>query len=136
MRIDFTLTLPGMLDIPNIVRLSNDLGCGLLSKCIFSFSGDILLSPLALPRDILIPWIDEIQHEIKDIISPRNQSMWDLLEQLKTRQTFEEQYNDPAALKRGKAHLMKLETIRKDAILTMQDILAAYKPAVEWWNNI
>jgi hypothetical protein len=84
MRIDFTLTLPGMLDIPNIVRLSNDLRCGLLSKCIFSFSGDILLSPLALPRDILIPWIEEIQHEIKDIISPRTQSMWDLFEQLKT----------------------------------------------------
>jgi hypothetical protein len=136
MRIDFTLTLPGMLDIPNIVRLSNDLRCGLLSKCIFSFSSDILLSPLALPRSILMPWIDQIQDEIKPMITHRTQSMWDLLEQLKTRPTFEEQYNDPAAIVRGKQHLLKLESIRKDAKITMQDILSDYKPALAWWNAI
>jgi hypothetical protein len=62
--------------------------------------------------------------------------MWDLLEQLKTRQTFEEQYNDPAAIQRGKRHLLKLESIRKDAKLTMQDILSAHKPAQDWWNAI
>ena len=136
MRIDFTLTVPGLCDIPNIVRLSNDLRCGLLSKCVFSFSGDILLSPLSLPRSILIPWIEQIQNEIKPLITHRTQSMWDLLEQLKTRQTFEEQYNDPAAIQRGKRHLMKLESIRKDAKLTMQDILSVHKPAQDWWNAI
>jgi hypothetical protein len=136
MRIDFTLTLPGMCDVPNIVRLANELGCGLLSKLIFSFSGDILLSPLALPREILIPWIEQIQAEVRPMITHRTQSMWDLLEQLKTRQTFAEQFNDPAAIQRGKAHLIKLESIRKDAKLTMQDILAAHAPALEWWNTI
>ena len=136
MRIDFTLTIPGMCDIPNIVRLSNELRCGLLSKCIFSFSGDILLSPLALPRSILIPWIEQIQDEIRSLITHRTQSMWDLLEQLKTRQTFEEQYNNPAAIVKGKQHLLKLESIRKDTTITMQDILASHKPALDWWNAI
>ena len=136
MRIDFTLTLPGLCDVSRIVRLANEHNCGLLSKCVFSFSGDIVLSPLALPRNILIPWIEKIQEEIKPMITHRTQSMWDLLEQLKTRQTFEEQYNDPAAITRGKQHLLKLESIRKDAKLTMQDILSDYKPALDWWNAI
>jgi transcription initiation factor IIE alpha subunit len=139
MRIDFTLTLPGMCDIPNIVALANDLRCGLLSKCIFSFSSDILLSPLALPRDILIPWIEQIQDKIKTMITHRTQSMWDLLEQLKTRATFEEQYGTESAIEgriKGKAHILKLELIRKDATVNMQDILSSYKPALEWWNSI
>jgi hypothetical protein len=62
--------------------------------------------------------------------------MWDLLEQLKTRQTFDEQYNDPAAIQRGRAHLLKLESIRKDAKVNMEDILAAHKPALDWWKSI
>jgi hypothetical protein len=136
MRVDFTLTLPGMCDIPNVIGLCDDVRCGLLSKCVFSFSGDIVFSPLALPRDILIPWIETIQAEIKEMITPRTQSMWDLLEQLKTRPTFAEQYNDPTALQRGKAHVLKLESIRKDAKLTMQDILSAHAPALKWWNDL
>ena len=136
MRVDFTLTLPGMCDIANVISLCDDVRCGLLSKCVFSFSGDIVFSPLALPRDILIPWIETIQAEIKERITPRTQSMWDLLEQLKTRPTFAEQYNDPAALQRGKAHVLKLESIRKDAKLTMQDILSAHAPALKWWNDL
>jgi hypothetical protein len=137
MRLDFTLTLPGMVELGNIVRLANDLHVGLLSKLVFSFSSDILLSPLALPREVLIPWIEHIQEDIRPHITARTQSAWDMLEQLKTRQTFEEQYEDAAAgRQRGKAHILKLESIRKDAKLTMADILDNYKPAREWWNSI
>jgi hypothetical protein len=139
MRIDFTLTLPGMLEIANIVRLAKDLNVGLLSKIVFSFSSDILLSPLALPRDILIPWIESIQQEIAPLIDYQTQSMWDLLEQLKTRTTFEEQYGieiAKASAIRGKAHILKLESIRKDAKLSMQDILNSYQPVAEWWKSI
>ena len=139
MRIDFTLTLPGMVEIANIVRLAYALNVGLLSKVIFSFSPDILLSPLALPKDILISWIDEIQKEIAPLINHLTRSMWDLLEQLKTRATFEEQYGletAAAAATRGKAHILKLESIRKDAKLNMQDILNNYQPVAEWWKSI
>jgi hypothetical protein len=139
MRIDFTLTLPGMVEIANIVRLAKDLNVGLLSKVVFSFSSDILLSPLALPRDILMPWIESIQQEISPLIDHQTQSMWDLLEQLKTRATFEEQYGIETAKVsaiRGKAHILKLESIRKDAKLSMQDILNSYQPVAEWWKSI
>jgi hypothetical protein len=139
MRIDFTLTLPGMVEIANIVRLARDINVGLLSKVIFSFSPDILLSPLALPKNILMPWIESTQQEIAPLINYQTQSMWDLLEQLKTRTTFEEQYGietAKASAIRGKAHILKLESIRKDAKLSMQDILNSYQPVAEWWKSI
>jgi hypothetical protein len=125
-----------MGQLVHIVNLANRYNVSLLGKLVFSFSSDITISPLALPRSILIPWIEKIQLEIKPNINSNTQSAWDLLEQLKTRQTFEEQYNDPLAIVRGKQHLLKLESIRKDAKLTMQDILSEYKPALDWWNSL
>jgi hypothetical protein len=139
MRIDFTLTLPGMEELVHVVRLANDLRVNLLSKLVFSFSNDILLSPLALPRDILIPWIEKIQEDIRPHITARTQSAWDTLEQMKTRQTFEEQYGEEKAAAgriRGKAHILKLESIRKDAKINMDEILATHKPAQTWWRSI
>jgi hypothetical protein len=139
MRIDFTLTLPGMVEIANIVRLATDLNVGLLSKVIFSFSPDILLSPLSLPRDILHNCIEEIQQEIMPLIDTNTQSMWDILEQLKQRPTFEEQYGletTQQAAKIGKAHILKLETLRKDVNINMQDILSNHNTVLDWWNNI
>jgi hypothetical protein len=61
-----------------------------------------------------------------------------MMEQLKTRQTFDEEW--PQSFKqaavRGKNHLLKLERIRPDTKITMDDILATYKPAQEWWRAI
>ena len=53
MRIDFTLTLPGLFEVENIQRLAQEYGVGVLAKVVFSFSPDIVLSPLALPRELL-----------------------------------------------------------------------------------
>jgi hypothetical protein len=139
MRLDFTLTLPGMVELENIVDLANEFNSPLLSKVVFAFTPDIVLSPLALPRSILMLWIEQIQQRIKTKINPRTQSAWDMLEQLKTRPTFEEQWGLATAkngIAKGKQHLLKLESIRKDAKLTMEDILQTHTPALDWWKNI
>ena len=131
MRIDFTLTLPGMFEIERIAALSEELGVDLLAKVVFSFSPDIVMSPLALPREILHPWIDEIQHSIdKGALS-------DLLVQLKTRPTFQEQWPNEweAGLRKGKARILELEKIRNDSY-TMRDILSARADVLQWWDNI
>ena len=60
MRLDFTLTLPGMFEVDNMTALAEELGVQMLAKVIFSFSPDIIMSPLALPRHLLDPWIDEL----------------------------------------------------------------------------
>ena len=139
MRLDFTLTLPGMANIVSIVQLARDLDVPLLSKIVFSFGPDILLSPLALPRDILESWIDLIQIQIKPLINHHTKSMWDLLEQTKNRKTFIEEYGEEQSkqgLIKGKKHLIKLESIRKDCIITLEDILNNYAPAANWYKGI
>jgi len=60
-----------------------------------------------------------------------------VLTQLKTRQTFEEQWPAQYAkgLAKGKARVLQLESIRTQRI-TMTDILAGRPAVLEWWNNI
>ena len=136
MRIDFTLTLPGLFDLENIINLSDELNVELLSKVVFAFSPDIVLSPLALPRMVLEPLLEGIQARIKPLITHRTRSLWDTLEHLKSRPTFAEQFPDTykrEAIK-GKAHLLKLESLRKDAKIKMEDILTG--DVLDWWKNI
>jgi hypothetical protein len=130
MRLDFTLTLPGMFETGAIQALSQKYGVQLLAKVIFSFSPDIIMSPLALPRHILHPWLDEL-------IEPAAGAMRDVLLQLKNRPTFEEQWPDTyqAGLAKGKARVLKLEQIRTQKV-TMTDILSQRKDVLEWWMQI
>jgi Iron-sulfur cluster-binding domain len=136
MRLDFTLTTIGLFDLENIIKLADELNVELLSKVVFAFSPDILLSPLALPRTVLEPLLESIQEHIKPLITRRTQSLWDVLEHLKTRPTFAEQF--PQTYKqeaiRGKAHLLKLENIRKDVKIKIEDILTG--DTLDWWKNI
>ena len=130
MRLDFTLTLPGMFEVGNMTRLSNRLGVDILAKVIFSFSPDIVMSPLALPREILDPWLDELADRSSG-------AMQDVLLQLKTRPTFEEQWPDQyrAGLAKGKARVLKLESIRPSPT-SMQQILSQRQDVLQWWNKI
>ena len=130
MRLDFTLTLPGMFETGAMEKLSQTYGVQLLAKVIFSFSPDIIMSPLALPRHLLDPWIDELAGRSAG-------AMRDVLLQLKNRPTFEEQWPESyrAGLAKGKARVLKLENIRTQPI-TMAEILSARPEIKEWWDQI
>ncbi len=131
MRIDFTLTLPGMFEIANIQRLAEEEKVDILAKVIFSFSPDIVMSPLSLPRELLHPWADEI------ISGTSNNPLKDILVQLKTRPTFKEQWPNEyqIGLRKGKARIERLEQIRNDSY-TMRDILSTKPEVLKWWNSI
>jgi len=130
-RIDFTLTLPGMFEVTHIKQLAEEFGVDVLAKVIFSFSPDIVMSPLALPRHLLDEWVDEILHSID------KGALCDILVQLKTRPTFAEQWPDEYknGLIKGKKRILELERIRKD-VYTMNDILKERPAVYEWWNSI
>jgi len=130
MRLDFTLTLPGMTEVPAMNSLAAELGVEMLAKVIFSFSPDIIMSPLALPRDILDPWVDELAGRSAG-------AMRDVLLQLKTRPTFAEQWPDTyqEGLRKGKARVLQLEQIRTQTV-TMTDILGSRPEVLEWWMKI
>jgi hypothetical protein len=129
-RIDFTLTLPGMFEVGSITELAQQLGVDVLAKVIFSFSPDIVMSPLALPRHLLEPWLDEL-------IVETSGAMQAVLTQLKNRPTFEEQWPDQyqQSLAQGKARVLQLEQIRTQKII-MTDILSARPDVLKWWINI
>jgi hypothetical protein len=133
MRLDFTLTLPGMFEIERIERLSATLGVQVLAKVIFSFSPDIVMSPLALPREILHPWIDETISKLASGSRP----LKDILVQLKTRPTFQEQWPAEweAGLIKGKKRILELENIRRDQY-TMSNILEERPDVHSWWQAI
>jgi len=131
MRIDFTLTLPGMTEVLAIEQLAQDLGVDLLAKVVFSFSPDIVMSPLCLPRHILHAWIDDIVSQSK------NSTMTAVLLQLKQRPTFQEQWPQEYAesIARGKQRMLQLESIR--ACDTSMDQILSQRPDVhEWWTSI
>jgi len=130
MRLDFTLTLPGMTEVDAMNSLASELGVEILAKVIFSFSPDIIMSPLALPRRLLDPWVDELAGRSAG-------AMRDVLLQLKQRPTFEEQW--PATyqegLQKGKARVLQLEQIRTQSV-TMTDILSSRPEVLEWWMKM
>ena len=131
MRLDFTLTLPGMFEVNRIQDLAQELDVDILAKVIFSFTPDIIMSPLALPRDLLEPWIDEL------LTYGPPSAMHDILVQLKNRPTFAEQWPTEyeAALAKGKRRIVELETIRT-AKTDMATILSARPEIGAWYESI
>ena len=130
MRLDFTLTLPGMFEVDAMQRTADELGVDILAKVVFAFTPDIVMSPLALPRDILNRKVDEL-------VPLTRGALQDVLLQLKQRPTFEEQWPDQyhAGLAQGKARVLKLEQIRNDSF-TMNNILEKDADIYAWWQDI
>lgn len=130
MRIDFTLTLPGLFEVSNIQALSERFDVDVLAKVVFSFSPDIIMSPLALPRALLNRKIDSLCVNLTG-------AMYDVLQQLKQRPTFEEQWPEgyETGIRTGKDNILKLESIRGDKY-TMNDILQQDDDIHHWWQNI
>jgi hypothetical protein len=131
MRIDFTLTLPGLFEIGKIQELADEFQVDVLAKVVFAFTSDIIMSPLVLPRSLLDRKIDQI---LPLVSSP---ALRDVLVQLKNRPTFQEQWPDQweQGLIKGKKRIKTLESIRSDTY-TLDDIIMEDPEIYEWWKNI
>jgi hypothetical protein len=130
MRLDFTLTLPGLFEVESMQQTADDLGVDILAKLIFSFTPDIIMSPLALPRHLLDRKIDQLIPTVRGALK-------DVLLQTKHRPTFQEQWPDESitALARGKRRVLTLEQIRADTF-TLSDILHQDLDIYEWYQSI
>jgi hypothetical protein len=137
MRIDFTLTLPGLFEIKNIIKLSKELNTGILAKVVFAFTPDIVMSPLCLPKDILHRIVNNIIADISRIITPNQRPMLDILENLLQRKTFSEEWPTThlSGISQGKKRVLEIEGIRNDSF-TMNDILKQDKEIYDWWKAI
>jgi len=129
MRIDFTLTTPGLFEVINICKLAKQLDVDILAKVTFAFTPDIAMSPLFLPRHILENIIDNILPDCD------NSTMHNMLTTLLDRPTFEEQYPDTyqSARQNGKHRMTAMDKLRGG--MTFADTLQ-HKQAKEWWNGL
>ncbi len=123
--------MPGLFEIENIQKLADDTDSEILAKVVFSFSPDIIMSPLALPRELLDKYVDRLVTHLP------NGALRDVLLQLKTRPTFAEQWPDTwsQGLAQGKRRVLQLESIRRDSY-TLSDILKTNPEIYEWYENI
>ena len=126
MRLDYTLTLPGLLELKNMFELSQELDVEILTKVMFTFSDDEILSPLALPRELLHTIIDEALAYMEPRATRKQRILIDVLKNLKTRDTF-------TATPKGKQRQERIDAIRKQDI---KKILAKDTRILAWWNNI
>ncbi|MDC0863032.1 twitch domain-containing radical SAM protein [bacterium] len=133
MRLDYTLTLPGMFDINNMQLLADELDVEILAKVIFTFTPDIIMSPLALPRDLLDRTVNQAVSNLQ-----LGNALHDVLSQLKKRPTIQEIYGQEQyeqGMRKGKKRILDLERIRNDSY-TMRDILGDDKEIMQWWDSI
>lgn len=136
MRLDFTLTTPGLFEILPMARLATEHGTEILAKVCFEFSADLAMCPLWLPRDVLTEILEPIIAELKKKHSEQG-PLIDVLENLLRRQVMEEKYdNYEWGRKKGKAWTLELEE-RRGGPTTMRGIFEKHsQSALEFWDSI
>jgi len=126
MRLDYTITMPGLLELKNMFDLSRELNTEILAKVMFTFSNDEILSPLALPKELLHTIIDEALAYMEPLATRKQKALIDVIKNLKNRETF-------TATKRGKERQESIDKIRGQDITK---ILGRDRRVLEWWTSI
>ena len=126
MRLDYTITMPGLLELKNMFDLSRELDTEILTKVMFTFSNDEILSPLALPKELLHTLIDEALAYMEPLATRKQQSLIDVIKNLKNRETF-------TPTKKGKQRQESIDKIRRQDI---KKILSRDERVLDWWTSI
>jgi sulfatase maturation enzyme AslB (radical SAM superfamily) len=126
MRLDYTITMPGLLELKNMFDLSQKLDTEILTKIMFTFSNDEVMSPLSLPKELLHTLIDEALVYMEPRTTWKQRPLIDVIKNLKTRETF-------TPTEKGKKRQQYLDRIRKQDITK---ILARDKRILDWWKSI
>ena len=126
MRLDYTITMPGLLELKNMFDLSRELDTEILTKVMFTFSNDEILSPLALPKKLLHTLIDEALAYMEPLATRKQKSLIDVIKNLKDRETF-------IPTKKGKQRQESIDKIRRQDIIK---ILSRDERVLDWWTSI
>ena len=126
MRLDYTITMPGLLELKNMFDLSRELDTEILTKVMFTFSNDEILSPLALPKELLHTLIDEALAYMEPLATRKQRSLIDVIKNLKNRETF-------TPTKKGKQRQESIDKIRRQDITK---ILSRDERVLDWWTSI
>lgn len=137
MVIDVTITLPGLLDMKNLMQLASDLRVKSYVKICFDFESSALMSPMCLPRDVLNPILDDLIAFEQSLNNPLTKVYRDTFEDMKTRQTFYDKYpNAVNGIRSGKERYLELERIRPSTNTTLREILSRNQSVIKWYDEI
>ena len=136
MLFDLTITGPGMFSIKDLFDLSLELDVRIETKIMFAFHPDIIFSPFAWPKHILVRYIDELLEYMEPLATHRQFTLINTLKEMRNRPSFEEEYPDKFAQgkKNGKGFQDRLDSIRDEKI-TIADIYKADDELYKWWMN-
>ena len=109
MRLDYTITMPGLLELKNMFDLSRELDTEILTKVMFTFSNDEILSPLALPKELLHTIIDEALAYMEPLATRKQRALIEVIKNLKNRETF-------TPTRKGKQRQENIDKIRRQDI--------------------
>ena len=126
MRLDYTITMPGLLELKNMFDLSRELDTEILTKVMFTFSDDEIMSPLALPKELLHTLIDEALAYMEPRATRKQRSLIDVIKNLKNRETF-------TPTRKGKQRQESIDKIRRQDITK---ILSRDERVLDWWTSI
>ena len=138
MRLDLTITLPGLIVLRDMFDLSKELNTQVLTKSVLAYSPDIFMSPQCLPRELLNTIVQEHLDYMKPLADWKQQSIIDVLEgYLYQTNTLEEMWPEfwQDGMAKGKGSCETLERIREQKI-TMAEIMAMRPDTNEWWSSI
>ena len=134
LRIDLTMTLPGMLGLEGVLDTAESLDVDLLAKRVFGFTPDNLWSPMCLPREILDRIVDKFLQKHKNRLT-KHIYFYSALLDLKEKPTYKQMFPNTweKGLKEGKETVIKLDKIRNTNI---ENILQKDPEVLKWWKNI
>ena len=137
LRLDFTLTTPGLFEVRNMFNLSKKYNVELLAKVCFEFDSAIAMCPLWLPKNVLHPIVKELIADLAPQADHNQSALIDVLTNLLNRDTMEDKYDDYIdGRRKGKNRIEYLENIRLQQI-TMKEIFAKNSDSVlDFWNDI
>jgi hypothetical protein len=135
---DVTLTLPGLFGMKELLDEANRLDVKMYVKIMFAFDPFVVLSPFALPREILDEVLDDLIAYVQPRTNWKNQALLDTLVEMKKRSTFRESYPDTwkQGFLGGRRYQRVLAERRGDGSggrLRLEDVYAANPRVLEWW---
>ena len=131
--LDVTLTTPGMFDMKAMFDLATNLDVKTYMKITFAFDPMVLMSPMAMPRDVLDEILDELIEYCGELETWKTAIFRETFEDMKSRPTFAEQWPDTykEGFIKGKQRL-NLMSINRRENFRMENILTG--KALEWWS--
>lgn len=138
MVLDVTLTLPGLFSMKEMFDVATELDARVITKIIFAFDPEVVLSPLALPKQVLHPILDDLIQYTEKRATENTKSLVETFYELKKRPTFAEQFPESykQAFITGRDKQRKLASRRGDGsneVVTLEEIYSQNANVLNWW---